>query len=70
MFWRNPILPNEQSLGETANTFSKYRDISSVEIEKCGNRMLEIQNDISGTTMLNVDSAQARQKHYFDKATT
>ena len=29
--------------------------MSSEEIEKCANRMLEIQNDISGTTMLNVD---------------
>jgi hypothetical protein len=29
MYWRNPVLPNENAFGETANTLAKYVEISS-----------------------------------------
>ena len=34
MFWRNPILPNENAFGETASTFDKYVEIPSDQIDK------------------------------------
>ncbi|CAG2210824.1 unnamed protein product [Mytilus edulis] len=62
MYWRNPVLPNENLHGETTNTFEKYKEISESEIEKAGNNMLQIQNKIAADVVENVGHAQMKQK--------
>ncbi|CAC5368833.1 unnamed protein product [Mytilus coruscus] len=67
MYWRNPILPNENQFGETTNTFSKYIEISPEEIEKGAEKMNEIQKHITKDVIDHVHVAQARQKTKFDE---
>lgn len=47
MYWRNPILPNEQCLGNAANTFEKYVELSKDQVEECALKMHKIQKIIS-----------------------
>jgi hypothetical protein len=47
MYWRNPVLPNENTFGETANTLAKYVEISSDEIEKTVEKLTNIQKKIT-----------------------
>ncbi|CAC5417425.1 unnamed protein product [Mytilus coruscus] len=35
MYWRNPLLPNEQSIGNTVNTFQSYEELNQGQIEDC-----------------------------------
>jgi len=67
MYWRNPILPNENLHGNTANTFEKYREIPDSELEKAASNMVTIQNQISAEVADNVSVAQRKQKRHFDK---
>ncbi|CAC5359574.1 unnamed protein product [Mytilus coruscus] len=66
MYWRNPVLPNENLHGETTNTFEKYKENNN-EIEKAGNNMLQIQKKIAADVVENVGNAQIKQKINFDK---
>ena len=34
MYWRNPIIPNENQIGNTATTFEGYKELSSEDIDK------------------------------------
>jgi transposase InsO family protein len=57
MYWRNPVLPNENAFGETANTLAKYVEISSNEIEKTVENLTNSQKKITPDVLDNVNSA-------------
>jgi hypothetical protein len=67
MYWRNPILPNENQHGDTANTFVKYKELSTSKIEQSADQMLQIQHQIAADVSDNVLKAQRKQKEQFDK---
>ena len=67
MYWKNPILPDENKHGDTANTFVKYKALSTSEIEQSSDQMLQIQHQIAADLSDNVLKEQRKQKEQFDK---
>jgi len=67
MYWRNPILPNENKHCDTANTFVKYKELSTSQIDQSADQMLQIQHQIAADVSDNVLKAQRKQKEQFDK---
>lgn len=60
-------LPNEQCIGNTANTFGKYVELSKYQVEVCALKMQKIQILISEKVIDNVQDAQHRQKSILTK---
>ena len=67
MYWRNPVLANENEFGETVNTVHKYVEISSEEIETTVSNLTKIQDKITQDVLVNIDKAQLKQKADFDR---
>lgn len=67
MYWRNPILQNENQHGNTVDTFVKYKELSTSQIEQSADQMLQIQHQIAADVSDNVLKAQRKKKEQFDK---
>ena len=67
MYWRNPIIPNENQFGNTATTFEGYKELLSEDIDKFADGMSEIQRKIANEVYDNVCRAQEKQKLNFDQ---